>query len=191
MSEPIKERIGRWSLERVRFLLGHLEDFIDDESKTLRQRAKEFNSLGGLDKIESLLNSMPSDSELPTRIMDRLAPFFEAGLLLKRGPSSESQNWWVTDLNWRGITFHLELQDQIQAPGLVPELTPLQIHRAPAANVLASLNLPLLIQNPEATAYLIRPTPTVAFVFFTPMADHWAQDHLAHAQRLINKCFIY
>lgn len=191
MNEPIAEKISRWSLDRVRFLLGHIEGFIDDDTKALRQRAGEFSSQTGLDKIESLLISDPGHADLPIQVMDRLAPFFEAGMLIKRGPSSERENWWVTDLNWRGMTFHLELQDQIETKGLIPELTPLQVHKASASKILSLVNLPYLVKNPDADGYLLRPTPSVAYVFFTNLADHWAQTHLLEAQRLINKCFIY
>lgn len=189
MTEQIKDRLTRWSLERVKFLLSHIENFVEDGD--LRERALQFVSQTGLDKIESLLDGSPTDPNLPMRILDRLAPFFEAGLLLKRAPSSERESWWVTDLVWRGMVFHLELPDQVEAKGLVPELTPLQVHRAAAEKILSTLNLPFLLKNPQAQGYLLKPTPTVAFVFFTPLADHWAEGHLTEAQRLINKCFIY
>ncbi|NJL25505.1 MAG: hypothetical protein HC902_10265, partial [Calothrix sp. SM1_5_4] len=60
-ASPIKEKITRWSLERVRFLLSHIEGFIDDENAELRDRALAFTAQGGLDKIERLVESNPSD----------------------------------------------------------------------------------------------------------------------------------
>src|SRR4051812_8700950 len=115
MTQLISEKIGRWSLERVRFLLSHIEDFIDDEDRQVRERARSFVSLGGLDQIETLIDADPSDPLLPHRVLDRLSAFFDAGLLLQRSPAEESGNWWTTDLFCRGNLFHLELKDQILA----------------------------------------------------------------------------
>jgi len=187
------ERINltRWSLERVQFLLSHIEDFIDDDSKEMRERAKNFVAQTGLDQVQDLSGCDPQDPHLPTRMLDRLSPFFDSGLLLQRGLSQENGNWWVTDLFWRGNTFHLELKDQVRATPIVPEITPLQVHRAQANKVLESLNLTFLCQSPEADAFLVKPTPGNAFVLISNFAAPWTGDHMAHAHRLINKCFIY
>jgi hypothetical protein len=187
----MKETLRRWSLERVQFLLAHVEDFIDDDEKDLKERARNFVSESGLDKIEKLVEADPSDPHLPGRVLEKLSHFFEAGLLLQRGPAQENANWWATDLFWRGNLFHLELQDQVQANRLVPEMPPLQVSKAPAEKTLKLLNLQFLAPAGEADAYLIKPTPTLAFVLISNLAAPWSVDHVANAHRLVNKCFIY
>lgn len=186
-----KLNLSRWSLERVQFMLSHLEDFIDDDSKEMRERAKNFVAQTDLEKVESLAGCDPQSPHLPVQLLDRLTPFFDSGLLLQRGPSEENANWWVTDLFWRGTAFHLELKDQVNATDTVPALTPLQVHRADAHKVLERLNLSFLSPSKEADAFLLRPTPSVSFVLISNIAAPWTTDHIAHAHRLINKCFIY
>jgi hypothetical protein len=195
MSDLLTDKLSRWSLERVRFLLAHIESFVDDQDgdRELRERARAFVAQTGLEGIESLLENEPGDPRLPLLLLQRLAPFFDAGLLLQRGLSADDGdgNWWMTDLFWRGSTFHLELNDQVRANTLVPEITPLQVRRAPATKILSALNMDFLRTPGGSDGYLLRPAPGVCFVLFSDLAPPWAADHLAHAHRLINKSFLY
>lgn len=191
MSDSLHEKWAHWSLERVRFLLSHIENFVEDDSADLREKARQFSAQTGLDKVQRLVEAEPSEPGLPGLVLDRLAPFFEAGLLLQRGMNSESSNWWVTDIFWRGITFHLEMKDQVRATGLVPEITPLQVHRAPTEKILSQLKMNFLLPKHESDGYLLRPTPTVAYVLFSTLAAPWANEHLGQAHTLVNKCFLY
>jgi|GEM_PF-1319542 len=186
-----KDGLTRWSLERVQFVLSHIEDFIDDESQEMRERAKNFVAQTGLEKVQALAGCDPQEPHLPTQLLERLSPFFDSGVLLQRGVSSESDNWWVTDLFFRGNAFHLELKDQVKATEIVPKITPLQVHRAPAGKVLAALKLDFLSPSPDANAFLVRPTPSIAFLLVSNFPAPWTEDHVAQAHRLINKCFIY
>lgn len=184
-------KFSRWSLERVQFMLSHIEDFIDDESQELRERAKNFVAQTDLDKVEDLVTCDPTDLRLPVTLLERLTPFFDAGLLLQRGLSAENGNWWVTDLFWRGNTFHLDLKDQVRASSLVPEITPLQAHRAPAKKVLSHLKLDFICPAGDADAFLVKPTPVISYVLINNIAAPWTSEHVTQAHRLINKCFIY
>lgn len=172
-------------------LLSHIEDFIDDESAAIIERAKGFTAQGGLDKVEKLSDFHPQDPQLPVRVLERLTPFFDSGLLLQRGLSPETANWWITDVFWKGNTFHLDLKDQVRANHMVPEITPLQVHRASALKLLQHLKMDFLCPSPDADGFLLKPTPTCAFVLFSNKAAPWTIDHITHAHRLLNKCFIY
>lgn len=191
IKDNLTEKVGRWSLQRVQFLLSHIEDFIDDESEELRQRAKQFTVQTDLDKIERLVEIDPNDPELPLRLIERLAVFFNAGLLLQRGFSPEDSNWWVTDLFWRGNTFHLDLNDQVRANPLIPDLTPLQVTKAPAHSILKTIGMEFLATTEDTQAYLLKPTPGVALLLLSDLPAPWAVDHITHAHRLINRSFIF
>lgn len=191
MSDPIKEKITRWSLERVQFLLGHLEGFIDEDMKEIRARSKEFVAQGDLEKVQSLVTTSPSDPELPLNVLDRLSAFFEAGFLLQRGPSEDGANWWVTDIFWRGTVFHLELKDQIQANHLVQDMAPLQVNKSQAQKILRALKLDFLVLSAEANAFLVKPTPSTSYVLVSQLPNPWLMDHVGAAHRLINKAFAY
>jgi hypothetical protein len=187
----IPEKLTRWSLDRVQYLLSHIEGFIEDENKELRERARSFVVSTDLDTIESLVTIDPMDSRLPPLILNALNPFFESGFLLQRGPTEGISHWWVTDIFCRGNSFHLDLADQVMATKIVPEMTPLQVHRTPAEPLLARLNLLFLLPGPHAEAFLLRPTPTVAYLLITNLAAPWSNEHLRQTQRLINKCFLF
>lgn len=191
IKDHLTEKVGRWSLQRVQLLLSHIETFIDDESEELRQRAKQFRGQTGLDKIERLIEADPSDPDLPLRLIERLAVFFDAGILIQRGFSPEDGNWWVTDLFWRGNTFHLDLNDQVRANALIPDLTPLQVNKAQAKSILKSISMEFLAPSDDTQAYLLKPTPGVALLLLSDLPAPWAVDHIAHAHKLINRSFIF
>lgn len=164
-------------------ILDHIENFIDDEAAGLQERAKNFVVQSGLDKVESLVAGEPQDAGMAPRILERLSPFFESGLLIRDGK--------VTDLFWRGNVFHLGAKDQVVASGILPEIAPLQVHKASAKKILSHLKLNFICPKGDSEGYLLKPTPSVGFVLFSDLAAPWAEDHVAHAHRLINKCFLY
>lgn len=193
MVDPIPEKLTRWSLERVRFVLSHLEGFVEDDTKEMRERARNFIQSTDLENVDSLVgvDFEPSDSRLPSQLLAGLSHFYESGLLLQQGPSQEASRWWVTDVFCRGNTFHLDLQDQILAAQIVPDMTPLQVHRRSAQPLLEKLNLKFLLPSTHAEAFLLRPTPSIAYLLITNLAPPWSADHLIQTQRLVNKCFLY
>jgi hypothetical protein len=191
IKDNLTGKVVRWSLKRVQFLLSHIEDFIDDESEELRDRARQFSAQTDLDKIERLVEADPNDPELPRRLIERLSAFFEAGILLQRGCSPEDENWWVTDLFWRGNIFHLDLNDQVRANALIPDMTPLQVNRTPAKSILEAVGLEFLAAAEDTQAYLLKPTPVLALLLLSDLPAPWAVDHIIHAHRLINRSFIF
>ena len=174
------------------FVLGHLENFVErgDEDQRLRERAREFTPQGDLERVENLTLNDPLDPRLPELVLERLTPFFDSGALIQT-PRTDAVDWLVTDVFGRGTTFHLAPEDRIAAARVVPVATPLHVHRAPAGDLLSSLNLMCLLPAPDAWAYLVRPTPTVCIVLVSRLAPVFALDHVTQARRLINQCFVY
>ncbi len=171
-------------------LKGYLEGFIGDEAKALRQRAEGFAPLT-LDGVRSLVESDPSDPKLPSQVLEALTPFFECGVLLQKSPATGTNHWWGTDLFWRGNTLHLAIEDQVKAHGLIPDMTPMQVHKTPAVKILTAMNLSYLAPSADSDGYLLRPTPLAAYLLITTQGAPWSVDHLSLAQKLINKCFLY
>lgn len=168
-----------WSRERLKFLLDHIESFIDTEWTEIRERAKNHVPQTGLTEIQHLGE--------PALVLDRLAPFFESGLRLKQSPDG----WKVTDVLWRGSVFALTMDEQFAADRLVNTVTPLQVQRAPARQVLRELDLDFLAPGDDFQGYLVKPEPETSFILFSNLAEPWASEHLAQAHRLINKSFVY
>ena len=167
-----------------------LGNLLDDENESLKTRAKTFTEQVGLEKVDHLCTVDPFDPELPVHLLERLAPFFISGMLLRKNERG-SPGWWVSDVIWRGIVFHLEGKDRMNASTLVPEITPLQIHKAPGAKILAHLKLEFLNLPPELDGFLIKPVPQVAYVLFSGLGTPWVAEHLKNAHRLVNQSFIY
>jgi hypothetical protein len=177
----------KWSLQRLKFLFDHVGDFVDSDWREIRERATHFSPQTGLDQIEDLIEPAPQVRQ-PLHVLDRLTPFFDAGMMLS---SDDQGRWIVTDVFWRGSVFHLDPDEQTRADHLVREITPLQVQKAPAPKILKSLNMEFLAPSLESEGYLLRPAPRLSFVLFSNLASPWAHDHVAHAHRLINKAFVY
>lgn len=152
-----------------------------------------FDVQSGLECVESLTTLSPNDPELPAGVLQRLAPFFEAALLMQRAPSVNG-DWWLTHLNWHGRSYTLSLQEQVRSSAIIPaHITPTQVQRAAAIPVLEKLNMKFLAGPDPAhvDAFLIKPTPALAYLFVSRVAAPWAEDHMREAHRLVNKAFIF
>lgn len=175
------------TLKKLKFFLGHIEDFIDADWKEIRERARHFTPQTGLEAVEKLLEPSP-EVRHPEYVLDRLAPFFDSGLMLR---SASAAKWTVTDVFWRGSVFHLDQDERADASHLAHDLTPTQVQRAPAQKILHPLQMEFLAPSLDAQGYLLRPAPHVGFVLISNLADPFARDHMIHAHRLINKAFVY
>lgn len=179
-----------WSLERLEFLLKHVGEFVDDQAKEFRERARDFVPQSGLDQVQALVDGNPLDPEMPVRVLERLTPFFDAGLLVQNEFNDTTINWWVTHVIWRGSQFHLDVHDQVRANHLLNVMSPVRVQRAPAPKILQSLKMEFLAP-PDSFGYLVQPTPTLAYILISRLPEPWAVDHVAQTQRLLNKCFVY
>lgn len=175
-----------WTLQRLKFLFAHVESFVDNDWREIRERAANFVPQTGLDQIEDLVEPAPQ-VQLPAHVLDRLTPFFDSGLML----TAAGPRWKVTDVFWRGSVFHLEPDEQCFADQLAQEITPLQVQKAPALRILKSLQMEFLAPSPDSDGYLLRPAPQLSYVLFSNLAHPWARDHVSHAHRLINKAFVF
>ncbi len=173
-----------WTVDRLRFLLGHIEGFIDTEADQIRERAKEFSPETGLENIETIAEPQAP----PEFVLERLSPFYDCGLLIRNlnGP------WIVTGLFWRGTVFPLTAADQRRADHLMDIFGPTKVGRAPAEKILKSVQLEFLLgTEKDHFGYLLQPAQDCAYVLFSRLADPWAKDHVLHTQRLLNKAFLY
>src|ERR1700722_20262124 len=109
MMNPVHEKISYWSVSRIRHLLSRFESAAvsalqsrpengtrasGNEESTIRERALAFSGQGGLDRIESLMDVEPNVQEHAAHVLERLTPFFDAGLLLRQTEAAPS--WWLT-----------------------------------------------------------------------------------------------
>ena len=189
--DPTPEKIKCWSLDGVKYLLGHLEDFIDNDVRVIQNRARTFTPTTGLEDVLKLVDGEPGDVRMPGRVFEGLSQHYDCGLMLQRDRATDAEDWLVTDIFWRGSLFHLEAKDLIPASKIIPKITPLQVHRAQASKILNAIHLQFLAGDNDAAAYLLKPMPALAYVLISDLAHVWSADHLAETHRLVNKCFIY
>lgn len=183
--------LGKWSLDRIQFLLQHIEDFIEDESQSIRERAKNFEPQTDLTPLESLVQLAPEQTDRPVEAFENLAPFYEMGLLVQKAPSFESTNWWVTDVFWRGSVFRLKMEDQVAAQAVIPAISPLQVQKTSAHKVLGELKMDFFWPFPDASAFLFKPSQSTAYILITSLAEPWSRGHVEKTHQLINRSFLY
>jgi hypothetical protein len=183
--------VKKWSVGRVGFVMGHLESFVEraEDDDELRERLRTFTPQSDLDHVERITLADPSDPALPELVLERLAPFFESGVLIQRG--LENDAWAVTDVFGRGTTFHLAHDEQVVASRVVPEIGPLDVRKAPADPVLRAIEFECLLPAKDATAYLFRPMPDVCLVLISRLGPVFAVSHVEAARKLVSDSFLY
>ena len=134
--------LKKWSLDKVKFLMSHIEDFVDENgSHQVSRTAKEFQASSDIENLGKLLISEAENREAPLKVLDRLIPFYEFGFLAQKSISIENTNWWITDFFWKGNLFRLTLEDQVEVQKFVPAITPLEVRKGKAPLFLKGLDL--------------------------------------------------
>ncbi len=135
--------------------------------------------------IRTLSRELPEDLEDRTIILfSRLAIFFDVGILLEK-----------ENKNWKAQAFFEEgrmnpLIDQAMEVKGGPQLSPLQIVKAPAIPFLKQLGIDQKIRNPEdLTAFFLRPHDHVSFLLMTRLAGPWLKNHMNEVHQEILKAF--
>ncbi len=135
--------------------------------------------------IRTLSRELPEDLEDRTIILfSRLAIFFDIGILLEK-----------ENLNWKAQAYFEEgrmnpLIDQAMEVKGGPQISPLQIVKAPAIPFLKQLGIHEKIRNPEnLTAFLFRPHDQVSFLVMTRLAGPWLKNHMNEVHQEILKAF--
>ncbi len=135
--------------------------------------------------IRTLSRELPEDQEDRTIILfSRLSIFFDVGILLEK----EKANWKAQAYFAEG---HMNaLIDQAMEVKGGPQITPLQIVKAPATPFLKQLGIDQKIRaSGDLTAFLIRPQSQVSFLLMTRLAGPWLKNHMNEIHQEILKAF--
>lgn len=182
--------LKKWSLDKVKFLMNHIEDFVDENgSHQVSRTAKEFQVSTEIENLGELLVSEEETREAPLKVLERLVPYYEFGFLAQRSMSYENDSWWITDFFWKGNLFRLTLEDQVEAKDFVPAMNPLGIQKGKAPLFLKGLNLDFIECPKEAEVFVLRPTANTAYFLATNLPKPWIEDHLEETKKLVNKAF--
>jgi hypothetical protein len=182
--------LKKWSLDKVKFLMSHIEDFVDEEGSHLVSRtAKDFQASSDIQALSELSLSEPETREAPFKVLERLVPYYEFGFLAQKSISVENSTWWITNFFWKGNIFRLALEDQLEAQKFVPPLTPLEMRKGRAPLFLKGLNLDFIECPEESEIFALRPTSHTTYFLATNLPAPWLETHLEETRKLINKAF--
>lgn len=133
--------------------------------------------------IQTLSREIPENFEDRTIIIfSRLSMFFEVGILFEKENASWKAQAVFHDGRLRGLT-----NEGLNIKG-GPDITPLQIVRAPALPFLKQLRIEHKISKPEnLSAFLVRPHDQVSFVLMTRLAEPWLKIHMDEIHQEILK----
>lgn len=184
--------IKKWSLEKIKFLMSHIEDFIDEDgSHQVSRTAKEFEPQSDISSLSSLSMSEQDTLQTPNRVLERLVPFYEFGFLAQKSTSSESSNWWITDFFWRGNMFRLRLEDQIEVQKFIPPISPLEVKRGQTSLFLKGLKLDFMECQDDSEIFALRPTSHATYFLSSDLPKPWSISHLEETRKLVTKAFNY
>lgn len=182
--------LKKWSLEKIKFLMSHIEDFIDDDgSHQVSRTAKSFETESDISRLSSLMVSEGDSLQTPLVVLERLTPFYEFGFLAQKSTSSESSNWWITDFFWRGNIFRLRLEDQIEVQSFVPPISPLEVNRGKTSLFLKAINLSFIDCQKDSEIFALRPTSQTAYFLSSDLPSPWSVSHLEETRKMVTKAF--
>jgi hypothetical protein len=182
--------LKKWSLDKVKFLMSHIEDFVDEDgSQAVRRVAQDFQASSDIANLSQLALSEPETREAPFRVLERLIPYYEFGFLSQKSISVENPTWWITHFFWRGNLFHLTLEDQLEVQKYIPSITPLEVRKGKAPLFLKGLNLDFIECPKESEIFVLRPTSHTAYFLATNLPAPWLETHLEETRKLVNKAF--
>lgn len=182
--------LKKWSLDKIKFLMSHIEDFVDENgSHQVSRTAREFQASSEISQVGTLMMSEPENREAPLKVLERLLPYYEFGFLAQKSINIENPRWWITDFFWKGNLFRLTLEDQIEVRKFIPSMTPLQVKKGKASLFLHGLNLDFIECQDETEVFVIRPTSQTAFLLASDLPAPWKEEHLEETKRLVNKAF--
>ena len=185
-----KESLKKWSLDKVKFLMNHIEDFVDENgSHQVSRTAREFQASSDVQKLSELILSEPETREAPLKVLERLMPYYEFGFLAQKSISIENENWWITDFFWKGNLFRLTVEDQLEARKFIPMITPLEVRKGKAPSFLKGLNLDFIECPEDSEVFVLRPTSSAAYFLATNLPQPWVESHLEETRKMVNKAF--
>ena len=135
--------------------------------------------------IRTLARELPEDSDDRTIIMfARLSIFFEIGILFEKESRSWKAQAFFKDGKIQGLT-----ASTLEVKG-GPEISPLQIVKAPALPFLKQLKIDSQTIDPDdLTAFLMRPHGHVGFLLMTRLVGPWLKVHMDEIHQEILKAF--
>ena len=135
--------------------------------------------------IQTLSRELPEDVDDRTIILfSKLSIFFDVGILLEK-----DKNNWKAQAYFKEGQMNGLLDKSMEVKG-GPQITPLQIVKAPATPFLKQLGLDSTVRAPaDLTAFLLRPHDQVSFILMTRLAGPWLKNHMNEIHQEILKAF--
>jgi hypothetical protein len=144
-----------------------------------------FEPCHDLKQIQTLSREVPENFEDRTIIIfSRLSMYFEIGILFEKERSTWKAQAVFENGRLRGLT-----NEGLTIKG-GPEISALQIVKAPALPFLKQLRIDAKLSKPEdLTAFLIRPHDSVSFVVMTRLPEPWLKMHMDEIHQQVLKAF--
>lgn len=182
--------LNHWTLQRIRSVISRLsqiENSVGDllePSAPLMSRMRSFSPSHDIARLERL--NLSGKVSPPLGILQALAPYFWAGLLIEKHPEDEEALWWLTGFVARGEYFEIDLADRLDCEGLMTPLQSDEVRRASADAVLTRLPLPMTPPPPDTFAYVMTPRPGLSYIWFSASPPLFSEQFMRKTLDLIH-----
>ncbi len=188
------DRLRNRFLSQVQVLQTQLSGLLEKDWGPERPKEVPFEILTDLANIETLGWSLPEREPGRSQVLfDRLAAYFESGFCLhlaqtlnpaKKTSSQASETSDVPWCPWRmESAFHLGqilplLPEDREKKISLPQMTLMEVRRLNPQLLLRELQFPFDLVDPEAAAFVIRPSDQRLWVLFSRLPDVFLKSHL-------------
>lgn len=195
--------LNRWGLQKFTRLSARYRNFQEFLGQVLegeRSLLENSGTRGGAedaeepfsvrDDIERLLQTpVPSRGQQSRRaesIFESLAPFFEAGFLVKGGPESGGR---LLEMFMFGRVFVPPEPEGAAVHLPLPAMRPDQVFKGPVKPILRSFKLETIRTLHDASVFLFAPKPGVYFLVICDRPHPWQLGMIEKTQMVLSELF--
>lgn len=165
----------------------HVSDLLNETDKTLNSM-RNFEPADDLASINSILEPQSvKEAERGAWIVERLAPYLD--IIMWMHHTGVNDSWLMTRFAWRGQIFEMVHAECEIEGSAVPSVSPLKILKTQGFKILNALHLNFVNIDFDTPAFLLKPTPSDAFIVMSRTPATWLEEKITHIQKLINQSY--
>lgn len=191
--------LNRWGLQKFTRLSDRCRNFqeflgevLEGERSLIHENAKQDEAplFAVRDDVERiLLTPVPSrglQSRRAENVFEGLAPFFEAGFLLRAKAETGTR---LLEMFLFGRVFVPPDSDGASVRLAIPEIEPGSVFKAPIRPVLRAFNLDSVKALHDANAFLMMPAPGVTILLICNRPHPWQQGVIERTRDVLREIF--
>jgi hypothetical protein len=188
------DKISKMFMEQVQNLQKQIADLLEKEPLRKQPEAPASSAFAvstDLSQLEEIRIGLPVP--LGARVetlFARLSPYFEAGILFQRQPSTQNHDGvhatvdqWLTSAGFEQGQFYALHGMDLQIPFHFPQLTLVEVQKVHSKNLFDQLQQIRVAKSTGSQVLIFKPHPDFIFLVSSELPDLWLKPHIEKIQK--------